>query len=250
MKTMSQKFVIAAGVALVTFAFCGSHSVADTLAYTYPTAPDTNLPGPPTPGSAGETDLAAYGLSGLEFTLSQNITVTQLGFTPLSLGGGDTPQVTLWQIGAGGAITQLATTGELPAADWNSQPSNNQSAQLTFMSITPVNLTSGDTYLVTAPAYWAATFASSNITYASSVFTSNTFVNDTDPSGWQTWSNSSYSVSNISTFATASTGAIPVEADFQFTESSVPEPSTWSMFGAGILFLWVMLRRRANKVTV
>jgi len=70
---------------------------ADTVAYT---------------STGTETDLGSYGLSGIEFTLNMNINVTQLGFTALSLGGGDAPQVTVWQVGSGGALTQHGTRHE------------------------------------------------------------------------------------------------------------------------------------------
>src|ERR1700744_1208950 len=60
-----------------------------------------------------ETDLGNYGLSGVEFQLNMNINVTSVGFTALSLGGGDAPQVTVWQVGSGGALTQLYTTGNI-----------------------------------------------------------------------------------------------------------------------------------------
>lgn len=124
---------------------------ADTVAYT---------------STGTETDLGGYGLSGIEFTLNMNINVTQLGFTALSLGGGDTPQVTVWQVGSGGALTQLYTTGNI----LGSVTSTGQGTSTGAFSYVPVSstlsLSSGDTYLVTAPAYWAATYDSSGVSVA------------------------------------------------------------------------------------
>ncbi|MEI9999211.1 MAG: hypothetical protein WDO13_08555 [Verrucomicrobiota bacterium] len=71
--------------------------------------------------------------------------------TPLSLGG-DTPQVTVWQVGTGGALTQLYTTGNL-IGSVTSNPANSDAAAFSYVPVSgTLDLSSGDTYLVTAPA--------------------------------------------------------------------------------------------------
>jgi len=208
---------------------------ADTVAYT---------------STGTETDLGSYGLSGIEFTLNMNINVTQLGFTALSLGGGDAPQVTVWQVGSGGVLTQLYTTGDI----LGSVTSTGQGTSTGAFSYVPVSstlsLSSGSTYLVTAPAYWAATYDSSGVTVAGGgVFSSTSFV--LDP-GFAGWSNASYlgGSPNLSSFGTPSGSFTPSEANFQFTvqEVTVPEPSTYALLGAGVAFLFFHLRRRRAQV--
>lgn len=198
-----------------------------------------------------ETDLGAYGISGIEFTLNENIQITQLGFTALSLGGGDTPQVTVWQVGAGGALTQLYTTGNI-LGSVTSYPEGTGEGTPSFVPVsTSLLLTAGNTYLVTAPAYWAATYDSGSITTADGgVFNSTSFLT-TGPGGWHDWSNSSYlgGAPNVSSFSLASGVSVPGEANFEFTtaEVAVPEPSTYALIGGGMAALALMLRRRQRE---
>jgi hypothetical protein len=208
--------------------------MADTIAYTT---------------SGTETDLGAYGLSGFEFTLNQNINLTQLGFTAISLGGGDTPHVTLWNATSGlGSLTQIYDTGNMIGSVTSNPAPNSGTATPSFVSVgTPIALTAGQTYLVTAPAYWAATFPSSGITTASSVFSSTSFLT-TGPGNWNGWANSGYTFTNL---AAAPSGFTPTVATFEFTASTaVPEPSTYVMLGAGLFVLLVTLRRRAVRATL
>ena len=152
----------------------------------------------------------------------------------------------------GNILSSVTSTGE-----------GTESAALSFVSVgTPIALSSGDTYMVTAPAYWAATFPSSDIATAPSVFSSSGFFTD---GSWGGWANSNYNgfnagseggglsgtSGNFDDFTVASTNDIPVEADFQYiVPAAVPEPTTWSMFGAGILCLLAMFRWRAAKATL
>ena len=201
-----------------------------------------------------ETDNGATGLTGIEFTLNMNINVTSLGFSALSLNeGGDTPQVTIWQVGSGGALTQLYTTGNIIstiAADNTNENLNQQAAAFTFVPVTgTLSLSSGDTYLVTAPSYWGAAYNSSGITVAGGgVFSSTSLVSGP---GWNGWDNSSYlgSSPNISSFSASPAAATPAVANFQFTagsDTSVPEPSTYALLGAGVGLLVLHLRRRGQ----
>ncbi len=234
MKTLLSKLSLVACVAIISWT--SSPLQAQTQAYT--AAPLTT-----------ENDLGGYGMSGIEFTLNENINVTSLGFTALSLGG-DTPQVTLWQVGGGGALTQIYTTGNI-IGSVTSYPQGTDQGIPSFVSVgTPLALSSGDTYLVTAPAYWASTFPSSSVSVASGPFSSTSFLttNPTNVNDWQGWANSAYlgGSPNLSSFSLASSSTIPTEANFQFTTSasSVPEPSTYAMLGTSLALLALIARRR------
>jgi hypothetical protein len=215
---------------------CASPSLrADTAAYV---------------STGTENDLGGFGISGVEFTLNMNIDVTQLGYTPLSLGGGDAPSVTVWQVGAGGALTLLYNTGDI----LGSVSSTGQGTSTGVFNYVPVSstltLTAGNTYLVSAPAYWAATYDSSGVTTAGGgVFSSTSFLKG---GSWNGWDNSGYftGAPNISAFGVASSPQTPSEANFQFTVDSVvvPEPSTYALLGAGFAFLVFHLRRRRADV--
>jgi len=239
MKNQSSNFSVVACMAIISCVSGFLH--ADTVAYS---------------ATGTETDLGAYGLSGIEFTLNSNINVTSLGFSALSLNtAGDMPQVTVWQVGSGGTLTQLYTTGNIVSDVITQGTNENLNAQAATFTYVPVSssllLSSGNTYLVTAPAYWVATYDSSGISTAGGgVFTSTSF--ESGP-GWNgNWDNTSYlgASPNISSFSASSSSAIPAVADFQFNvdEVAVPEPSTYALLGAGVAFLVLHLRRRRAQV--
>jgi hypothetical protein len=245
MNLPNQKTLVVACAALITCLASGGSSMADTIAYTYPAAP-----------SALENDTGGTGMTGFEFTLNQNIDVTQLGFTALSLGGGDTPHVSLWSVGPGGALSLVYDTGNI-LSSVTSTGQGSESAAFSYVSVgTPIALSSGSTYLVTAPSYWAANFPSSSVTTASA-FSSTSFVTD---GGWSgSWANSSYAGftgpglgGTSGTLADFSTSSTPVttEADFQYTVVAAPEPSTYLMFGLGLAALVIGIRRRSTKATL
>ena len=243
MKLNLRAFTFVACTALVT---CVTQASADTVAYT--TVPTT------------ETDLAAYGLSGILFTPTLNIDLTEVGFTAISLGGGDSPQVTLWSVNQStNALTQVYTSGNINSSVTNDQvydptgaPPQPVPTSSSYVSVgTPIELYAGQTYLISAPAYWAATYAASNVV-TDPVLGDTSFVT-TGPGNWSGWANSDY---NLSALTTASGSAIPAEANFMFnvdpnqSPQPVPEPSTYALLGAGLALLLATLRRRAASSTV
>jgi hypothetical protein len=242
-------------VACVAMALLAPAAKADTAAYTIP------APGAPN----GDIDTGATGMSGFEFTLSENINLTQLGFTALSLGG-DTPHVSLWSVNnTTGALSLIYDTGNILSQVTSTSANNNPpttvpTAAFSYVSVgTPIALSSGQTYLVTAPAYWAANFPSADVTVTPSVFSATSFVTD---GGWNGWANNGYAGFNaadpsapdqltgttgtLTDFTTATSNDI-TEADFQFTAAAAPEPSTYALLGAGLLLLVGVQRWRLKK---
>jgi len=231
MKNPVHKFVAMLGmVAFVSTASCASAQIIQ--AYTT---------------SGTETDEGAYGLSGYEFTVNQNINLTALGFTALSLGGGDAPHVTLWNANAGvGSLSQIYDTGNI-ITSVNSTPANTPPGGApSFVSVgTPIELTVGNTYLITAPAYWVATFNSSGITNGSAIGTSTFLTNGLGQ--WNGWPNTGYT---FSTLTAAPAGITPTTPNFEYTVVVVPEPATYAMFGLGFLVLVVAMRKRATSLVI
>lgn len=241
MKYSIRKTTLLACSALIASIAASTHSFADTTAYT-------------TTGTDNELDLGNYGPAGFEFTLNENIDVTQLGFTGISLGG-DAPSVTLWSVGAGGALSQIYNTGNI-ISDITSNPGPNNVnpgpvVAPTYVSVgTPIALAAGSTYLVTATAYWAPTFNSSDI-QTSSAFSSSAFLtNPNQGASFFADNNWGYSLSNISDLSPVSnTSETPTTPNFQFTAVEAPEPSTDVMMGIGLALLIFRIRRRATRAT-
>jgi PEP-CTERM motif-containing protein len=223
MKSSMKKVLVVACVALVMCASSAIRLMADTIAFNENATPSS------TP--------AATGLVGFEFTVNQNIDVTKLGFYGQSIGGGDTPQVSLWNVASGfGGPSPLATTGSLQGNVPN-EPGWN------YYSITPQLLTVGNTYAVTAPIYFSEQYNSTTtFTYGSAIATPTYLL---DP-GFGGWANSDYTFASLS----ATSPGANISANFQYTLAAVPEPSTYLMLGAGFAVLLVMLRRRAAKTTL
>lgn len=220
MKSSLRKVLAIAFVALTASAFCATRSLADTIAFNENGAPDS------TPSSAG--------LDAFQFTPTQDIVVTQLGFYAQSIGGGDTPQVSLIDV-SGGATnppTLLAQYTNIVnniavSPGWNY-----------YTLSTPITLTAGGTYAVAAPVYFDEQYNStSGFTFGSSI-SNPTFLHIQGFSGWD---NSSY---DFTALANSSPGA-RLSANFTYTVAVVPEPSTYVMLGAGMAVLLFGLRRRS-----
>ena len=223
-----KKILLVTCASLAACAFTSIRCAADTVAYTT---------------SGVQSDLSGYGLSGIEFTVKQNIDITELGFTGISLGGGDAPHVTLFNATAGlGSLTQMYDTGNILSSVTSYPAATPGTGAPSYVSVgTPIELVTGQTYLITAPAYWAATYASGSVT-ASSIFGTSSFLT-TGPGNWGGWANSNYTFTNLK----PAVGAIPAEANFEYYV--VPEPSTYLMLGLGmaVLLFW---RRRSTEVHV
>jgi len=166
----------------------------------------------------GAQGLAATGLVGFNFTVNTDISVVSLGFFGDSLGGGDHPWSALYDTTTS---TLLASTTFSPANGWS------------YNSITPVTLTPGDTYQVSATAWWAPQYAdASGFTFGPEINS----VGFTTPAGWSGWGSPA--------MATKSTTSTPqVEANLQYT--TVPEPSVLASIVTGAIGLVLFRRRRA-----
>ena len=229
MKSSPTKNIVVASAALLAFSVLALPSqAADTIGF------NENAPADSTP--------AASGLVGFEFTLNQDIDLTQLGFYTQSIGGGDSPHVSLFDITSGitAAPTPMYDTGNLVASlpvspGWN------------YVSVgTPILLTVGKTYLVSAPLYFSEQYASTTGFTLGGALASGTYVKG---GGWTgSWANSSYDFTSLS----ATSPGANISADFKYTLAptttlQVPEPSTYAMLGAGLLTLLIAVRRRAVK---
>ncbi len=123
MKMVSQLFAVAC-----LFGAASSIVAAQSALYRVPEA---------------ETKKAGYGDVGISFTVKSAITVTELSFFGVSLGGGDTPYVQLWNDDTDTLLGQIIfATGEAKSGV-NSKP-----------LAEPVTLKPGVTYQLQSSAYW------------------------------------------------------------------------------------------------
>ena len=167
---------------------------------------------------------AGYGGGGFNFTLSSSITITSLGFYALSIGDGDAPHVSLWNVTTSTLLTDSGNLrGTLTNDQWN----------YTTLG-TPITLTPGDTYQVSAPAYFLNEYTNaSGFSYGAEINAVG-FVNKTG--GWGGWSQAAPYTNSISTPA--------VSANFQYDVAVVPEPSVDAALLAGAAGLYLLCRRR------
>ena len=237
MKSSVKKVLVVACLALMPFVTVATRSFAQTPAYI-------------TTSPASENDQGGYGQSGFEFTPSENLDLTDLGFTALSLGGGDTPHVTLWNATAGlSSLSLMYDTGDI-LGSVTSTGQGTHSGVPSFVSVgAPILLTAGNTYLITAPAYWESTFPLGTIAIAP-VYTSDQFLSD---GGWTNWDPTN-TVYNNASLVPANPSFTPTAANFEFTvptpPPAAPEPSTYVLIGLGLAALVVIRRRRAALDTL
>jgi len=163
-----------------------------------------------------------YGVSAFNFTVNSTISVTDLGFFALSIGGGDTPHIYLWDVTTN---TQLADTGSIGGSlsvGWH------------YVSLaTPVTLTPGDTYQVSAPVYFTPTYAdTSTFSYGSEIVSAGFYRSLGGFGGW----------TQADVASVAVTANVPTGANLQY--AVVPEPSVFAAIAIGALGLLGIRRRR------
>jgi len=193
--------------------------------------------------SGTESDPAGYGLSAFEFTPSQDLVLTQLGFTFISINTAiDAPHVTLWNASSGlGSLSQMYDTGDL--SSYVNGGNNGIPSAPTFVSVgAGINLTAGQTYLISGPAYFVPTYNSTGVT-VSPDFSSFSFLQG---GGWNGWANTGYTFSSL---AAAPSTALPTVVNFQYTVA-VPEPSSYLMVGVGLAVVLIGLCRGTSKTVL
>jgi hypothetical protein len=222
-----QKMWLAVGALACMSAVTLSTADADMIAYSV---------------AGTETDKSGQGLSGVEFTPAQNIDLTQLGFTALSLGGGDAPHVTLFNATAGlNALVQIYDTGDILSSVTSYPDSSGTIAPVSYVSVgTPIPLAAGQTYLVTAPAYWAPTFNASNVTVNNPAVLGSVSYLYNGNGNWSGWANSGYTFSTLTGDPSAE---YVTTADFQYTVPA-PEPASLGLVAVTSLGLLARHRRR------
>jgi hypothetical protein len=174
-----------------------------------------------TTGSA--TNQGAFGDIGINFTVTSSVDVTSLSFFGVSLSGGDTPSVQLWNVDTSTVIASVAWDAGTATAGWN-----------TISLDSNVTLTAGTNYQLQAIAYWAPVYDSASSFTYSSVVGSTSY---SQTRAWYNWA----PLDAPSSGATTDYAAIA-----NLTFSSVPEPSSFALIG-GCLALGCALTRRRNS---
>lgn len=171
--------------------------------------------------SGTSVDTANTGIIGFNFTVSQSINVTELGFFGSAMGGGDTPKVTLNDTTNN---VVLETLNFAPVNGWVYQPLS-----------TPITLTPGTTYQVTASAYWSPQYAdASGFTYGPEILTpSYALTPDFFGNGGWGWTG----------VATTPVSSPNIAANFRY--EPVPEPGA-CLLAAGGLSVLLHFRRRTR----
>lgn len=161
-------------------------------------------------------DLAGYGDVGMTFQVNTAITVTELSFYGVSLGGGDTPFAQLWDDDSNTQLGLVNWAAGEAVNGWNSK-----------LLSTAVLLSPGVNYQIQAVAYWVPQYADdSGFTYAPEIDASSvTFKHD---SGWGGWA-------VLPAPTSADLAAAPSLVNLTFT--AVPEPATAFLLLGGLLGL-------------
>jgi PEP-CTERM motif len=216
------------GVAIAVVLLSVITSQADINAFNVNAAPDA------TP--------AGTGLVGFEFTLNQDIYLTQLGFYAQNINGGDAPHVALLDITSGQANppTVLYDTGNLNTG------SLVDGAMNYFSVLTPILLTMGNTYEITAPAYFAQQFDSSAGFSLGSAIQTIAYEKGGSWNGWDAGNGVPDQIYDYADQTATSPGAY-VTANFQYT--TAPEPSTYTLLGMGVLALTFLHRRNTDSIS-
>ncbi len=220
-----------------------------------------------------------YGEAAIEFTLKQNIMLTELGYAAIQINSnnGDTPQINLYNV-TSGIVAPVGATGTIPtntlkstgsiAGVLTSNPGAGaaNTAAPTYVS-TGVNgsitteLFAGQTYLIAGPGYWVPVAPQADITvdpqntgaFSSFLFlsiggsaTGGGFIGGGTNAGF--FDTTYNTAPNIFTSLAPISGTgvnLPVSVDFEFSVLSAPEPSAYTMFGFGLAALAFVLYRRS-----
>jgi PEP-CTERM motif len=218
------KLIRTSGVATAVVLISTITSQADTTAFDVNAAPDS------TPG--------ATGLVGFEFTLNQDIYLTQLGFYAQSINGGDAPHVALLDVTSGqiNPPTVLYDTGNLNTGSLVDGAMNYVSV------LTPILLTMGNTYEITAPAYFAQQFDSTAGFSLGGAIQTISYEKGDGWDGWDAGNGVPVQIYDYTDQSATSPGAY-VSADFQYTP--VPEPATYALLGiGGLTFTFLRIKRQ------
>lgn len=167
-------------------------------------------------------DSAGYGDVGFSFEVTTSVSVTELSFFGLAMGGGDTPHVQLWNDDTNALLGAVSWSAGAASAGWNS---------MTLSS--PVVLVPGVTYQVQGNAYWTPVYTdTASFSYGPEIDDSSVTLYHNG--GWGGWT-------PLSAPSSTPIAGSSAPAFVNFTYTAVPEPSgsLLALLGGGLL-----LRRR------